>query len=59
MNLKDKLTQAKQLFEGILQDVAAYDMFTPKHFRNRVYNKALKGLRLGNDENQKKGKKKK
>lgn len=60
MNLNDELTittRAKQLFDGILQDVAAYDMFTPRHFRNRIYTKALKGLRLGNDENQKKEKK--
>ena len=33
-------------FDGILQDVAAYDMFTPEHFRDRIHTKALDGLRL-------------
>ena len=59
MDLKDRLEQAKQLFDGILQDVAAHDVFTPGHFRDRIYTKALKGLRLVNSENQKKGKKRK
>ena len=58
MDLKDELAQAKQLFDGILQDVAAHDAFTPEHFRDRIYTKALKGLRLINSRNQKKEKKK-
>ena len=46
MDLKDRLEQAKQLFDGILQDVGAYDMFTPKHFRDRIY-KGFKGPSIG------------
>ena len=44
--LKNKLKRAHKKFDGILQDVAAFDMFTATHFRDRIYVKALKGLRL-------------
>ena len=47
--LKDELEKAMKLFNGILQDVAAYDTFTPEHFRDRIHTKALIGLRPSKD----------